>query len=256
MERQDLQFHREINLAHVHSRWHRQHNWCEIEDTRHSRREEPVAHSLRGGGRCTDHADGHPLQLDQGLHLVERAHHDTTDRLADPAGVDIEQCDHAEAAGLKPAVPRKGVAEVADPDQKHRTVLGQTEFSGDAAQQEIHPIADATCPVRTKMGQVLAHLRRGHAGRRSERLGRHSVHPPIGKRGKDPQVERESGDCRRRHRRAGTAGRNGPAKLGHVRLPHHFEAPGCRRRLPSASSASQSNSSASRSNDAGRRLSG
>ncbi len=225
MERQDLQLHSKINLAHVHSHRHRQRDRREIEDACDSRGDKAVAHCLRSCRRRADDTYRHLVALDKDLHLVKRADHDATDGFADPAGVDIEQGDHTESPGLETAVSRERVAEVADPDQQNRTVLGQPELGGYTAEQEVHVVADATRPVRAEVGQILADLRRGHARRLRQCLGRHRTDCPICQRGEDPQVQREAGNCRLRHGRAFTDSGGCPPKLGHVRLPHHSRRP-------------------------------
>ena len=106
---------------------HLQHAGREVQDARDAGRDEPVADVLRGRGGRRDDADrgaGRAHDLGQ---VVEVAHDEAADLLADAGRVGVEQPDDAEAALVEAAVAGERVAEVADADEHDRPALRQAE---------------------------------------------------------------------------------------------------------------------------------
>ena len=112
------------------------------------------------------------------------------------AGSASTSAGHAEPALGEPLVVRERVAEVADADDHDRPVLREPELAADLVDQVRDVVADAARPVGAQVRQVLADLRRVHAGGLGERLGRDGRGaatrrcPPglAGRRGSRPTV--------------------------------------------------------------------
>ena len=85
----------------------------------------PVADRLGGDRRGRDHADADAVVGDDLLEVLERADLQAGDELAVPGRVGVEQRDDAEPARGEAGVVGERVAEVADPDDDDRPVLGQ-----------------------------------------------------------------------------------------------------------------------------------
>ncbi len=158
MEREDLQFGREVDLAQLDARRHGQHRGGEVQHAGDAGRDQPVGHRLRGTGRRRDDADRDPVLDDQPFEVVEVVHDEAAHPLADLARISIDQARGAKAARGEAAVIRERPAEVADADDGDRPVLGQAEFAGDLVDEIGHLVADAAGAVGPKVREVLAQL--------------------------------------------------------------------------------------------------
>src|SRR5690606_27415488 len=110
-------------------------------------------------------------------------------------GLVEKRCD-TESAVSEPSVVGQGAPQVADADDGHGPVLGETELAGDLVDEVFDVIADSAGAVGPEVGEVFAELGRVHPRRRGEFPGRHRGDSPLAQRLEGTEVERESGDCR------------------------------------------------------------
>ena len=122
-------------------------------------------------------------------------------------GVGVEQRRDREAAVAEAAVVGEGLAEVAEPDDGDRPVLGEAELAAHLEEEVLDVVAHAAGAVGPEVGEVLAHLGGVHAGQLGEALGADRGEPGVLALEQAPQVERQPGDgglgdlpVRRRHR--------------------------------------------------------
>ena len=154
---------------------HDENGRCKVEDAGDSQIHEAVSNGLSGLGRGRDDRDGrarpghHVLQLDQ------VGDGQAMDPLADQLRGRIDQPDHPEAAAVEAAVVGQRGAQVAQPDDDHRPVVGRAHLAADLAEQVLHVVADPPGAVRAEMGQVLAQLGGVDPGRLGERATAHGV---------------------------------------------------------------------------------
>jgi hypothetical protein len=105
---------------------------------------------------------------------------EVADLLADLALVRLQQRDHSEAPLREALVVGQRVAEVADPDDRHRPVLLEPKLAPDLVDQVLDVVADPTGAVGAEIRQILANLGGIDAGRLGELLGGHRVRPSLG----------------------------------------------------------------------------
>ena len=140
--------------------------------------------------------------------VVEVAHLEAADLGADLAPASMSTI---AATGKAPfaesAVVGEGVAEVAGADDDDRPVLGEAELAAHLEQEVLDVVADASGAVRPEVGQVLAHLRRVHAGQLGQPLRRDGGGARLGDLEEDAQVDGKPG-----HRGLGDAAGGGVAR--------------------------------------------
>ena len=92
----------------------------------------------RGPAGVAMHADAHAVLGHHALQVGDQADHRAGhDLLADPRRVGVHQTDDPEAALGEPGVVGQRLPEVADPDDDHRPVLGQSQLAGDLVDQVV-----------------------------------------------------------------------------------------------------------------------
>ena len=124
----------------------------------------------RGHG---DDADGQVLLGGDGRQVVDVADDELADALAHLGGVGVDQCGDAEAPRQEAAVVGERVAEMAQPGDHDRPVLGHPQLAADLEEQVADVVADPPRAVRPEVGEVLAHLGRVHPGQLRQPLGGH-----------------------------------------------------------------------------------
>src|SRR5512142_50750 len=124
MERQDLQFYRQINLTHVHSVCYIENQWREVEDAGHTRRYETVTDGLCRAGRGGYHADRHLVPHHDVLEVVGVPDRQPPDPGTDDGRIGIQQGRDAETAGREATVVGQRAAEVTGADDDDGPVLG------------------------------------------------------------------------------------------------------------------------------------
>src|SRR5690606_35546233 len=166
VEREDLEFDRQVDLAHVDALRDRQDDGREVQHARAARGHDAIAHPLGGARGGRDHGDGHAVVRDDLLQPVDVLHRHPGDLLADDGLVRVEQSRDPEAAGRETAVAGQCPAKVTDADDRDHPVLGEPQFAGDLVDEVLDLVPHAARPIRAEVGQVLAELRRVDAGRR------------------------------------------------------------------------------------------
>jgi hypothetical protein len=141
----------------------------------------------------------HLLLLDHAVQVVDVVDGQLAQHLADLAGVGVQEGGDPEAALGEAPVVGQGVAEVADPDDRHRPVLLQPELAADLVDQVLDVVADPPGAVGAEVGQVLADLGRVHPGGVGELVGGDPVGPPLGHVDQAAQVDGQAGDGRFRN---------------------------------------------------------
>ena len=127
MEGENLQLDRQVDLPHVYSFRHAEHERSEVEDAGDARRDQPVADGLGRPGRSGDDADRDLVPLNDGFELIDVADGQLRHRAAHDSGVGVEHGRNGEAAGHEAAVVRQRMPQVSGADDDHRPVLGQAQ---------------------------------------------------------------------------------------------------------------------------------
>ena len=113
---------------------------------------------------------------------------------ADHVRVGVEQRGDREAPLAEAAVVGEGLAEVAEPDDGDRPVLGEAELAAHLEEEVLDVVAHAAGAVGPEVGEVLAHLGGVHAGQLGEPLGADGGEPGVLALEQAAQVERQPGD--------------------------------------------------------------
>ena len=94
---------------------------------------------------------------------------------ADLGGIAVHNRDDGVATLGEAPVVRQGLTEIAGADDHHRPRLGEPELPAHLEHQILDVVAHAPRAVGAKVGEVLAHLGRVHAGQLREAFRRHGV---------------------------------------------------------------------------------
>ena len=177
---QDLQLLAEIDLADVDSFRHREHGRREVEDAGDAA--DPPAGRRRAcaasaGVAIT--AIAAPVSATTLLEVGRGRRSPGRGSACRPApATESTRADDPEPAGGEAGVVGQRGAQVAEPDDDHRPVVGRADLTADLEAQVLHVVADAAGAVRAEVGQVLAQLGRTHPGRLGERAAADGVDCP------------------------------------------------------------------------------
>src|SRR5699024_640421 len=156
VERQYLQFHRQINFAYLNVVRHLQHERREVQDAVHPALDQTVTDCLCRVRRRGDHPDRDSPYAALPGNVVEMRDGHTTHGDADQVRVDIEQCLDRESPAGEAAVVCQRMSQITDSHHSTPVCTVEPENAFDLAQQDSDVVPDATRAVGTDVGQVLA----------------------------------------------------------------------------------------------------
>ncbi len=173
VEREDLQFHRQINSPNRDIVGHSQHCGRKVEDRGDAAVHHLFGHLLGSAPGRGNHTDDR-VELRNDAGQIDRwTDRYAADFLAALRRVSVEQCGDSEAAGAEPTVCSQRASKVADTDNDDRPVLREAELAADLVEQVLDVVADSPRSVRTQIAEILANLGRVHRCQFGEGHRRH-----------------------------------------------------------------------------------
>ena len=191
---EDLQLDRQVDLAHVDALGHGDHGGGEVEDAGDTGSDQAVGDLLGHRGRGGDDGDRDAVLRDEVVEVVDVLYADPAVGLTDAGDVVVEQRGDPEAAGAEARVVGQRLAQVAEPDDDDRPVLGEPDLAGDLVAEVLHVVADAAGAVRAEVAEVLAQLRRVDPRGDRQLLAGRGGDAALGQHGQRPQIDRQPGD--------------------------------------------------------------